>query len=75
MRSDGSLVSGTSIALDIELDIEVYHVLDVGVARNYASSQAYVDKYSNNPNIIPEEADQGLEFQKVAGDVYELAGF
>ena len=76
MKSDGSLVSGTSITLELELDIEVYDgFLDVGFARNYASSQAYVDKYGNNPNIIPEQADQGLEFQKVAGDVYEWLGF
>ena len=76
MEDDGVLSDGTSITLDINLDIVVYDdFLDVGFTRNFASSQAYVDKYGNNANVIPADADQGLDFQKVAGDVYEWLGF
>jgi hypothetical protein len=76
MKSDGSLVSGTSVTLDITLDIVVYdNFLDVGFARNFASSQAYADRYGNNPDVIPVQADQGLDFKKVAGDVYDWLGF
>ena len=64
MKSDGSLTSGTSITLDISLDPAVYDgFLDVGFTRNFASSQAYADKYGNNPNIIPVDADEGLDFR------------
>src|SRR5205085_1335213 len=76
MRSAGSLVSGTSITLDIPLDQVVYDgFLDVGFTRNFASSQAYADKYGNNPKIIPAKAAQGLAFKKVPGDVYQWLGF
>jgi hypothetical protein len=76
MKSDGVLTDGTSITLGINLDIVIYDdFLDVGFTRNFASSQAYADRYGNNPNVIPAEADQGLDFQKVAGDVYEWLGF
>lgn len=76
MKSDGSLVSGTSVTLDITLDIVIYDdFLDVGFARNFASSQAYADRYGNNPDVIPVQADQGLDFKKVAGDVYDWLGF
>ncbi len=76
MKSDGSLVSGTSVTLDITLDIVVYdNFLDVGFARNFASSQAYADRYGNNPDVIPVQADQGLDFKKVDGDVYDWLGF
>jgi hypothetical protein len=76
MKNDGSLVSGTSITLDIALDIVVYDgFLDVGFTRNFASSQAYADKYGNNPNVIPKNADAGLDFKKIPGDVYEWLGF
>lgn len=76
MRDDGSLYAGTSITLDISLDAVIYDgFLDVGFTRNFASSQAYADKYGNNPNIIPTDASEGLSFQKVPGDVYEWLGF
>lgn len=76
MKADGSLASGTSVTLDIALDAVVYDgFLDVGFTRNYASSQAYADKYGNNPNIIPDDKTQGLNFEKVKGDVYEWLGF
>lgn len=77
MPTDGNLKAGTSILLDIPLDIEVYHdFLDVGFTRNFASSQAFADKYMKIANkIIPAKADQGLKFQKVPGDVYQWLGF
>jgi phosphatidylserine/phosphatidylglycerophosphate/cardiolipin synthase-like enzyme len=76
MPSDNKLKAGTSVTLDIPLDAMVYgDFLDVGFARNYASSQAYVDKYHNNSNVIPVKANDGLKFHKVPGDVYEWLGF
>ncbi len=76
MRSNGSLVSGTSITLDISLDAVVYNdFLDVGFTRNFASSQAYADKYKNDEHVIPVDAAQGLSFKKIPGDVYQWLGF
>jgi PLD-like domain len=76
MRGDGTVTAGTSITLDISLDKQIYDgFLDVGFTRNFASSQAYVDRYGNNTEIIPTEASQGLAFPKVPGDVYEWLGF
>lgn len=76
MPTDGKLVDGSSVQLDISLDAETYdNFLDVGFARNFASSQAYADKYGNNPNVIPTDADQGLKFTKLQGDVYSWLGF
>jgi phosphatidylserine/phosphatidylglycerophosphate/cardiolipin synthase-like enzyme len=76
MKADRTLAAGASITLDIALDTVTYDgFLDVGFTRNYASSQAYADKYGNNPNIIPAVADKGLDFKKVKGDVYEWLGF
>jgi phosphatidylserine/phosphatidylglycerophosphate/cardiolipin synthase-like enzyme len=76
MKADGVLIAGASITLDITLDVVIYDgFLDVGFTRNYASSQAYADKYGNNPKIIPTDADTGLDFKKVKGDVYEWLGF
>jgi hypothetical protein len=76
MKADGTLASGTSVTLDIHLDIIIYDgFLDVGFTRNFASSQAYVEKYHNNPNVIPQDPAKGLDFEKVAGDVYNWLGF
>ena len=76
MKGDRSLYSGLSITLDISLDSVVYDgFLDVGFARNFASSQAYADKYGNNAAIIPENKADGLDFKKVKGDVYQWLGF
>lgn len=76
MPSDGKLVAGTSLTLDIPLDHVTYdNFLDVGFTRNFASSQAYADKYKNNPNVIPTKPDQGLSFQKLPGDIYQWLGF
>jgi hypothetical protein len=76
MPSDGKLRAGDAVTLDIPLDQVAYDgFLDVGFARNYASSQAYNERYGGNPNVIPVNADQGLKFHKVPGDVYEWLGF
>ena len=76
MKPDKTLSPGTSITLDIRLgDKVVDGLLDVGFTRNFASSQAYVDKFGNNNNIIPAEPADGLAFKKVKGDVYEWLGF
>ena len=76
MPSDNKLKAGTAVTLDIPLDAVVYDgFLDVGFARNFASSQAYQDKYQGNPNVIPAKPDDGFKFHKVPGDVYEWLGF
>jgi phosphatidylserine/phosphatidylglycerophosphate/cardiolipin synthase-like enzyme len=76
MPSDGKLLAGTSLTLDIPLDPEIYdNFLDVGFSRNFASSQAYADRYKNNTKVIPANADQGLKFKKLPGDVYQWLGF
>ncbi|HEY3884432.1 MAG TPA: phospholipase D-like domain-containing protein [Vicinamibacterales bacterium] len=76
MRPDGTLTSGTSLALNLSLDRVIYDdYLDIGFTRNFASSQAYAEKYGNNPNVIPAKASAGLKFQKLPGDVYQWLGF
>lgn len=76
MPTDGVLKAGTAITLDIPLDLVIYDgFLEVGFARNFASSQAYDEKYGGNPDIIPTNADDGLTFKKVPGDVYQWLGF
>ena len=76
MPADGMLKAGDTVTLDIPLDQVIYDgFLDVGFARNYASSQAYNERYGGNQQVIPTDADQGLKFKKVPGDVYEWLGF
>ena len=77
MNPAGALRSGDQVAdLPISLDRMTYSdYLDVGFTRNFASSQAYADKFKNNPNVIPSDPDQGLTFQKLPGDVYHWLGF
>ena len=49
MKPDGSLVAGTSVTLEIFLDVTIYDgFLDVGFTRNFASSQAYDEKYGGS---------------------------
>jgi len=70
------LKHGTSVEVAISLDTAAYDgFLDVGFTRNFASSQAYHDRYKNNPNIIPALGTNGLAFKKVKGDVYDWLGF
>jgi phosphatidylserine/phosphatidylglycerophosphate/cardiolipin synthase-like enzyme len=76
MPSSGKLVAGTSITLDIPLNSVIYdNFLDLGFTRNFASSQAYVEKFGNNANVIPVHASDSFKFAKVPGDVYEWLGF
>ncbi|HEY0281066.1 MAG TPA: phospholipase D-like domain-containing protein [Rhizomicrobium sp.] len=76
MPGEGRLVAGTRLAAGISLGPVTYDgYLDIGFTRNFASSQIYAERYKNNPNIIPTKADGGLEFKKVAGDVYRWLGF
>ena len=76
MPSDNTLKAGAAVTLDIPLDAVIYDgFLDVGFARNFASSQAYDEKYKGNPDVIPAKPDEGLRFHKVPGDVYEWLGF
>lgn len=71
------LVAGTSHTLDISLDPVTYdNVLDIGFTRNFASSQAFTDRYKAiQDQVIPKTAKDGLAHQKVPGDVYQWLGF
>ncbi|AYG69258.1 MULTISPECIES: phospholipase D-like domain-containing protein [unclassified Rhizobium] len=77
MNAAGALRRGDQVAdLPISLDRMTYSdYLDIGFTRNFASSQAYADKFGNNPDVIPSDADQGLTFTKLPGDVYQWLGF
>jgi phosphatidylserine/phosphatidylglycerophosphate/cardiolipin synthase-like enzyme len=80
MPNDAPPVKGTAIELDISLDPVTYDgFLDVGFTRNFASSQAYKERFGNNPDIIPAKAADGLDFQKLTDpqfkDVYRWLGF
>jgi hypothetical protein len=80
MPQDDVLKKGTAIELDVSLDPVTYDgFLDVGFTRNFASSQAYAERFGNNPSIIPTDVAKGLEFQKLSDptfkDVYRWLGF
>jgi len=83
MPKDDVLKKGTSITLNISLDEVTYHdFLDVGFTRNFASSQAFLDKFPKDanmdkigPTIIPSNADEGLDFKKMKGNIYQWMGF
>ena len=82
MRDDKTLYDGTSLDLDLSLEQTTYDgLVDVGFTRNFASSQAYREQFGNNPDIIPVESEDGLDFTKldVRNDrgvsVYDWLGF
>lgn len=85
MASDGVLVQGTSITLELSLDpITHADFLDIGFTRNFASSQAFRDRMGNPENIdeegkklLPEIADEGLDFVKPEEPegIYQWLGF
>jgi hypothetical protein len=78
MPSDNKLVAGDTKTVDISLSKEIYSdFLDIGFTRSFASSQAYVDKFNNDPNVIPSSGASGLAFDKTKSPagVYEWLGF
>jgi phosphatidylserine/phosphatidylglycerophosphate/cardiolipin synthase-like enzyme len=78
MPSDNKLVAGDTKTVDISLSKETYSdFLDIGFTRSFASSQAYVDKFHNDPDIIPSGRASGLAFDKTKSPpgVYEWLGF
>ncbi|WP_433633826.1 phospholipase D-like domain-containing protein [Nocardia sp. CA-120079] len=86
MPDDGQLVAGEQIQLPIDLGpVTIDGFLDVGFARNFASSQAFVEKRAEldlPADIIPAVASRGLEFaeRKAAiaskkENIYEWLGF
>ncbi len=88
MPTNGKVTKGTSIQLDISLpEVTFDGFLNIGFTRNFASSQAFREKFGDPPNmdalgakIIPATADQGLSFSKMpsntpAGDIYKWLGF
>lgn len=77
MPTDGKLKAGTQIEVQIPLDPVTYAgKLDVGFTRGFASSQAYAERFGNDPSIVPSGAQKGLSFKKkTPNDVYEWLGF
>jgi hypothetical protein len=85
MPVDGDPKPGTSIELALSLDPVTYPgFLDVGFTRNFASSQAFLEKFKDAGNIdeigktvIPDDPDQGLAFHKLATPpgLYDWMGF
>ncbi|MCV7286714.1 hypothetical protein H7J87_15405 [Mycolicibacterium wolinskyi] len=87
MPSDGQLVAGLQIELPIDLGpVTIDGFLDIGFARNFASSQAFEDKKVSlglaNEDLLPAEASQGLAFAdrkaaiaSRAENIYEWLGF
>jgi hypothetical protein len=61
MNAAGALRGGDQVAdLPITLDRVTYdNYLEVGFTRNFASSQAYADKFGNNPDVIPADPAEG----------------
>jgi len=85
MPADGVLKKGTSIKLGIPLDPITYAgFLDVGFTRNFASSQAFLDRIKGlgdpdkvGKTIIPIDGEKGLTHKKATKpkDIYEWLGF
>ncbi|MEH3138786.1 MAG: phospholipase D-like domain-containing protein [Mycobacterium kyogaense] len=89
MPSDGLLRKGLMIELPIDLNpVTIDNFVDIGFARNFASSQAFGSKCKdlgiNDPNeILPNKPEEGLGFaeqrSKIAanpkGDIYKWLGF
>lgn len=76
MPQDGKFVQGRQIELGLSLDPVTYDgFLDVGFTRNFASSQAFAEKFGDRPELIPDKASAGLEYQKANGGVYQWLGF
>ncbi len=78
MKTDGVLTAGDSVTVDLSLDSTVYDgFLDIGFTRGFASSQAYVDKFNGDPNILPPKGTSGLDFDEstAPAGVYEWLGF
>lgn len=78
MPSDNKLVAGDTKSVDISLSKETYSgFLDIGFTRSFASSQAYADKFQNDPNVIPSSGTSGLSFDKTKSPagVYQWLGF
>ncbi|MEO8523385.1 MAG: phospholipase D-like domain-containing protein [Caldimonas sp.] len=83
MPKDNVLKAGTSITLKLSLDPVTYAgFVDVGFTRGFASSQAFRDRFPADADmnaigkkIIPANADDGLAFQKMKGNIYGWMGF
>lgn len=82
MNSDGCLREGITLENCIALSTVTYDkVVDIGFTRNFASSQAYREQFSNNADIIPHNADDGLNFKLLdlknsrGETVYDWLGF
>jgi hypothetical protein len=80
MDGTGKLSARRSATAQIVLcDDTVPGVLDIGFTRNFASSQAFTEKFPDEASrklILPEKASGGLEFDKSKAprDVYNWLG-
>ncbi len=82
MKNNGKVIAGTSLTLDIEQEAVTYrNLVDIGFTRNFASSQAFREQFGDGTGIIPEQAKDGLTFNKSklknarGQSVYEWLGF
>jgi PLD-like domain len=70
---------GDHLTIAISLAPETHAgLLNVGFTRGFVSSQAYVDRFDNNRNIIPAESGHGAELEFDASGVqreHEWLGF
>ena len=82
MPKDGTLKAGDTATATISLDTHVYdNFLDVGFTRGYASSQAFTEKFGNQPNFFPPVKPAGggagptFNKKQAAPGAYEWMGF
>jgi hypothetical protein len=48
-KDDGSIELGPNVSVDVDLSYHAFPGLEVGLTRGYVSSQAYVDRFHNQP--------------------------
>lgn len=79
MPADGKpLKEGDSATATIALDSASYpNYLEVGFTRGYTSSQAFTEKFGNNPDFLPAKSADGPTFDKskAPAGAYEWLGF
>jgi len=80
MAADGTLTKGASATAGIDLfDETVPGVVDIGFTRNFASSQAFTERYPDpaaRAAILPAPGSNGLQFDKAQAPagIYDWLG-
>jgi phosphatidylserine/phosphatidylglycerophosphate/cardiolipin synthase-like enzyme len=79
MNPDNALSYGEPQTAPIELRRETYPgQLNVAFTRGFVSSQAFVDKFGDTATLLPDDADQGLDFTPTnpnAEEAFRWMGF